>query len=80
MKVVHIFMCCTPVLVFYKQADLHCMYSLIVSRSGVSFFFVAVRVRFVFQWSVVEGRRGSTPDNAAASEGGLVCSLYGLRF
>ena len=56
MKVVHIFTC-PPVLVFSKQANVHCIFSPIVSRSGMVLFFVAVRVRFMLQSRVFEGHR-----------------------
>lgn len=56
MKVVHIFTC-PPVLVFSRQANVHCIYSPIVSRSGMVLFFVAVRLRFMLQSRVFEGHR-----------------------
>ena len=44
----HIFTC-PPVLVFCKQANVNCIYSPTVSRSGMVLFFVAVCVRFMLQ-------------------------------
>ena len=54
MKILHI-ITCSLVLVIGKQANVHCIYSPIVSRFGTVFFFFAVRMRFMLQSRVFEG-------------------------